>query len=70
MMNIHKFLDQKHGACTGRVYMLIALFLFNALIPIGAVMTFLYAMTKAVLAIGVIGTVLCWAVLSTPTKVD
>ena len=49
---------------------LIALFLFNALIPIGAVMTFLYAMTKAVLAIGVIGTVLCWAVLSTPAKVD
>lgn len=68
MMNIHDFLDQKHGFCTGRVYMLIALFVFNALIPIGAVMTFLYAMSKAVLAIGVVGTLLCWFILSTPTK--
>ncbi len=70
MMNIHDFLDQKHGLCTGRVYMLIALFLFNALIPIGAVMTYLYSMTAALLIIGVIGTVACWAILSTPTKVQ
>lgn len=68
MMNLHDFLDQKHGLCTGRVYMLIVLFVCNALIPIGAVMTFLYSMSKAVLMIGVVGTLLCWFVLSTPTK--
>ena len=70
MMNMHDFLDKKHGACTGRVYMLIALFIFNALIPIGAVMTFLYGMTGVVLGLGVIGTVICWGILSTPTKLD
>lgn len=69
MMNIHDFLDQKHGPCIGRVYMLVALFIFNALIPIGAVMTYLYSMTAALLIIGVIGTVVCWAILSTPTKI-
>lgn len=70
MMNIHDFLDKKHGACTGRVYMLMALFIFNALIPIGAVMTFLYSMTGVVLGLGVIGTVISWAILSTPVKMD
>ena len=70
MMNIHEFLDQKHGFCIGRVWMLIALFIFNALIPIGAVMQFLYDMTGILMYVGVVGTVICWAVLSTPTKQD
>ena len=70
MMNIHDFLDKKHGFCIGRVWMLIAMFFFNAMIPIGAVMQFLYDMTGVLLYVGVVGTIACIAVLSTPTKLD
>lgn len=69
MMNLHKFLDEKHGIAIGRVYMLILLFLFNALIPIGAVLFYLYASTPMVLAGGIVGSVITIAILSTPTKV-
>lgn len=69
-MNIQKFLDTKHGKLIGRVYILIALFFSNALIPIGAVMYYLYSMTPIVMYIGVIGTVVSIAILSTPTKIE
>ena len=68
MMN--DFLDKKHGFCIGRVWMLIVMFFFNALIPIGAVMQFLYSMTGVLMYVGIVGTVICWAILSTPAKVD
>ena len=70
MMNIHDFLDKKHGFCIGRVWMLIVMFFLNALIPIGAVMQFLYSMTGVLMYVGIVGTVICWAILSTPAKVD
>lgn len=69
-MSIHDFLDKKHGKFIGRVYMLVALFLFNVLIPVGAIMYFTNGMTPLVLGLGVVGTLVCWAVLSTPTKLD
>lgn len=69
-MNIQKFLDRKHGKWIGRVYMLMALFISNALIPIGAAMHYLYNMTPAVMYLGIIGTAICMFILSTPTKLD
>lgn len=69
MMNIQQFLDTKHGKLIGRVYMLIILFFCNALIPIGAVMYYLHNMTPALLFVGIIGTVVSIAILSTPTKI-
>lgn len=68
MMNIQEFLDSKHGKLIGRVYMLIALFISNALIPIGAVMYYLHSMTPALLYLGIAGTVISIAILSTPTR--
>ena len=68
MMN--NFLDKKHGFCIGRVWMLIALFIFNAFMPIGAAMKFLYDMTGILLYVGIVGTVICIGILSTPTKVE
>ena len=67
---MQKFLDSKHGKFIGRVYMLVLLFLCNALIPIGAVMYYLHSLTPVVLYLGVIGTVACIAILSTPTKIE
>ncbi|MEG1971871.1 MAG: hypothetical protein RR315_01835 [Oscillospiraceae bacterium] len=69
-MNIQKFLDAKHGKVIGRVYMLVLLFIFNALIPIGAVMRYLHSMTPIVLFIGLIGSAVVMFILSTPTKLD
>ena len=68
MMNIHDFLDKKHGFCIGRVWMLMVMFVFNAMIPIGAVMQFLYNMTGILLYLGLAGTAVCIGILSTPTK--
>lgn len=78
MMNMNEFLDQKHGKFIGRIYMLVVLFcanaliLFcaNALIPIGAVMRFLYGGSSVLMIIGIIITVICWIILSTPVKLD
>ena len=69
-MNMQKFLDSKHGKFIGRVYMLVLLFLFNAFIPIAAVMYYPHSMTPLLLYLGVAGTVACIAVLSTPTKIE
>lgn len=68
MMNIQSFLDTKHGSFIGRVYMLILLFLFNALIPVGAAMLYIYSLTGIVMYLGIIGTVICILILSTPVK--
>lgn len=68
MTSMQKFLDTRHGKWIGRVYMLIVLFVFNALIPIGAVMYYLRSMTPAVLYLGVLGTVVSMWILSTPTS--
>lgn len=70
MTNMQKFLDSKHGKWIGRVYMLIALFFSNALIPIGAAMYYLHNMTSVVMYLGFIGTAICMFILSTPTKVN
>lgn len=69
-MSIHDFLDKKHGKFIGRVYLLVALFLFNMLIPVGAIMYFTSGQSPLVLGLGVVGTLICWGVLSTPTKLD
>lgn len=70
MTNMQKFLDTKHGKLIGRVYMLVALFFFNALIPVGAVIHYLHAMSPVVLYLGVAGTLVCMWILSTPTALD
>lgn len=70
MMNIQIFLDTKHGKWIGRVYMLILLFIFNAMIPIGAMMRYLHSMTGAVMYLGGIGTLICILILSTPVKLE
>lgn len=67
-MDIQKFLDSKHGKMIGRVYMLIVLFLCNAMIPIGAAMYYLHSMTPIVMYLGIVGTGICMFILSTPTK--
>ena len=54
MMNMNEFLDQKHGKFIGRIYMLVVLFCANALIPIGAVMRFLYGGSSVLMIIGII----------------
>lgn len=69
MTNMQKFLDTKHGKILGRVYMLIALFIFNALIPIGAVMHYLHGMSSVVLFLGALGTIFSMWILSTPTYI-
>ena len=58
MMNMNEFLDQKHGKFIGRIYMLVVLFCANALIPIGAVMRFLYGGSSVLIIIGIIITVI------------
>lgn len=68
MMNLQKFLDTKHGKLIGRVYMLILLFVFNALIPVGAAMHYIYSMTGIVMYLGITGTVVSIFILSTPVK--
>lgn len=68
MMNIQEFLDTKHGKWIGRVYMLVLLFICNAMVPIGAVMHYLHSMTPVVMYLGGIGTFICILILSTPTK--
>ena len=70
MMNMNEFLDQKHGKFIGRIYMLVVLFCANALIPIGAVMRFLYGGSSVLMIIGIIITVFCLIFLSTPVKLD
>lgn len=70
MTRMQKFLDSKHGGLIGRVYMLIALFVFNALIPVGAVMYYLHAMTPVPLFLGVLGTVAAMLILSTPCSME
>lgn len=69
-MSIHDFLDKKHGKFIGRVYMLMLLFACNALIPIGAVLYYMQGMSPATLIVGIAGTVFCWGILSTPTKLS
>lgn len=69
-MTIQKFLDTKHGKFIGRVYMLILLFFSNALIPSGAAMYYLHSMTPVFMYMGIIGTAICMAILSTPTKIE
>lgn len=70
MMDIQKFLDTKHGKMIGRVYMLILLFICNAMVPIGAVMCYLHSLTPVVMYLGGIGTLVCILILSTPTKLE
>ncbi len=70
MMNIQEFLDTKHGKWIGRVYMLVLLFICNAMVPIGAVMHYLHSMTPVVMYLGGIGTLVCILILSTPTKLE
>lgn len=68
MKNMNDFLDQKQGRFIGRVYMLILLFIANALIPIGAAMHYLYGKSSVVMIIGIISTVIFWVILSSPVK--
>lgn len=63
-----EFLDSKHGKFIGRVYMLVLLFICNAMIPIGAVMHYLHGMSSVVMLLGGAGTLICILILSTPTK--
>lgn len=60
------WIDQKVGPIRIRVLLLGILFIFNALIAIGASMYYLYDMTSIVMYIGFIGTIICIALLSTP----
>lgn len=66
MMDIQKFLDTKHANVLGRVYFLILLFIGNALIPIGAVMKFMYKSSTVIMYVGIAITVFAIAILSTP----
>lgn len=70
MMNIQERLDKKYGRFIGRVYMLFSLFACNALIAVGAAMHYLHSMTPSLMYFGIIGTIACIAILSTPTKVE
>lgn len=67
--SIRDFLDNKHGKFIGRVYMLVLLFIFNACITIGASMYYTFGKTIMVMIIGIIGTVICIGVLSTPAEI-
>lgn len=69
-MKIQEFLDNKHGKFIGRVYMLAVLFIFNTAIAVGAALFYNFGKSPALLAIGVIGTVILIGILSTPTKID
>lgn len=65
-MNKQPWIDQKIGPIRIRVLLLAVLFFFNALIAIGASMYYLYQMSSSVMYIGLIGTVICIGLLSTP----
>ena len=66
---IEDFLDKKHGKFIGRVYMLVMLFIFNACIAIGASMYYTFGKTIMVMITGIIGTIVCIGILSTPTRI-
>jgi len=67
---IREFLDKKHGKFIGRVYMLVMLFVFNACIAVGASMHYTFGKTIMVMFTGIVGTIVCIGVLSTPTKIS
>ena len=66
MKNLRGFLDTKHGIFIGRVYMLLVLFIGNALMALGAALYFNYGHTMVMMAIGIIITIASIAILSTP----
>lgn len=70
MMNIQNFLDTKQGKFIGRVYILIILFIGNALVPIGAVSTFVNGGSPIMLYAGIAITLVSIGVLSTPYDLD
>lgn len=69
-MNIQKFLDTKQGKFIGRVYILIILFIGNALIPIGAVNTFSNGGSPIWMYAGIVVTLIAIGVLSTPYNLE
>lgn len=69
-MNIQKFLDTKQGKFIGRVYILFILFLGNALVPIGAVSTFINGGSPFLLYTGIAVTLIAIGILSTPYDLD
>jgi len=69
-MKKDQWLDKKYGKFIGRVYMLALLFISNAFIAVGATLHYIFGKTILLLGIGVIGTIICIGILSTPIKID
>lgn len=70
MSNINKFLDTKQGKFIGRVYLLVILFICNTAIAAGATLLFNFEGSPIIMVLGIIGTVIIIAILSTPCHVD
>lgn len=69
-MKVQEFLDNKKGKFIGRVYMLILLLICNATIAIGASMYYNFGKSPVTFSIGIIGTIICIGILSTPTDIS
>lgn len=63
MIKIGEWLDKKTGYFIGRVYMLVLLFISNALIVVGAAMHYIYGNSIILLSIGVISTIILFSVI-------
>lgn len=70
MINLSKWLDSKKGNLIMRVYILGLLFISNLILTIGAAMHYLYNKSIVVFTIGIISTIICVVILSTPTIID
>lgn len=66
--SIQEILEKKYAGIRGRVLMLGLLFIFNAMIAIGASMHYTFGKTIVVMIIGLLGTMVSIGILSTPAK--